>query len=102
MEEAGWETYWVLPLLLGLLTPLLLYTLLDLPLAHSFKYCAQVDNRQGGQVLVKVYDRGGFVAEPADATPLKWFQKKKSPFKVTALWAEVQKLCLGSRIEHQT
>ena len=33
-----------------------------------------------------------FAAEPADATPPKRFQKKESPFKVTDLWAEVQKL----------
>jgi hypothetical protein len=32
------------------------------------------------------------VAEPADATPPKWFQRRESPLKVTDLWAEVQKL----------
>ena len=48
----SWEPNWVLPLPLGHLPScLILYTLsLDLCLAHSFKYHAQVDDRQGGQV----------------------------------------------------
>ena len=37
-------------------------------------------------------DRRGFAAELADTTPPKWFQKKESPFKVTDLWVEAQKL----------